>query len=89
MTSISEKSLTVRGLRVRRRECDVSLDLLGQSSGIHFTRISRILNGAVKPDPGELAKLDDAINGIVQQRKKLVQLAESAGLELEAIGILL
>jgi transcriptional regulator with XRE-family HTH domain len=55
--------------------------------GISRARLSDIERGHVTPTPEDLRRIDAAIDGIIETRRHLAELAHEAGLSLTGVRL--
>jgi len=77
--------MKIESLRRKRLVNEISGDALRHEAGIHPTRLSRLERGSIPPTPGELERIDAAIERILSARERLKRLAADAGLSLTGV----
>ena len=74
--------ITASKLKSKRMAAGISGSLICQQTRMSRSRLSDIERGYVIPDSEELARIENVISEIVQNREKLVRLATKAGVPL-------
>ena len=79
--------MTSNDLRAKRAAAGIPGQAVCQVSGIPRAKLSDIERGYTLATPGELRRIDAAIEQILQTRQGLTKLAEDAGMALTGIRL--
>jgi len=78
---------TITEFKNRRLAAGVAAIQVAGRAGIDRARLSYFENGHAKPTAADLGRINEALDAIIEDRRRLAQLAAEAGISLHGVQL--
>ena len=79
--------MTAKEVRAKRRAAGITADDVRKITGHSSGYMSELELGRVQPKPGELERIDQAIDRIIENRVAVARIAQERGIELVGVRL--